>query len=50
VFGIVQQLTGSYRYAIVALVLFFVVGGLLLRRVDVARGIRDAGNEAPAVL
>ncbi len=50
VFGIVQQLTGSYRYAIVALVLFFVVGGLLLRRVDVARGIREAGNEAPAVL
>ena len=50
VFGLVQQFTGSYRYAIVALVLFFVVGGLLLRRVDIERGIREAGNEAPAVL
>ncbi len=50
VFGLVHQFTGSYRYAIVALLLFFVVGGLLLRRVDVARGIREAGNEAPAVL
>ncbi len=50
VFGLVQQFTGSYRYAIVALVLFFVLGGLLLRRVDIERGIRDAGNEAPAVV
>lgn len=50
VFGLVQQLTGSYRYAIIALVLFFVVGGLLLRRVDVARGIREAGNALPAVV
>jgi MFS transporter, UMF1 family len=49
-FGIVHQLTGSYRWAIVALVVFFVVGGLLLRRVDVARGISEAGNEAPAVV
>jgi UMF1 family MFS transporter len=49
-FGLVQQLTGSYRPAILALVLFFVLGGLLLRRVDVRRGIADAGNRAPAVL
>ncbi|MBI1376061.1 MAG: MFS transporter [Frankiales bacterium] len=49
-FGLVHQFTGSYRAAIVALVLFFVVGGLLLRRVDVERGIREAGNELPSVV
>ncbi len=50
VFGIVHQVTGSYRWAIVALLVFFVIGGLLLRRVDIARGIREAGNEMPAVV
>ena len=50
VFGLVYQLTDSYRPAIFALVVFFVVGGALLFRVDTAKGIRDAGNEAPAVL
>ncbi len=49
-FGLVFQLTGSYRYAIVALVVFFVVGGLLLLRVDVRRGIVEAGNEVPQVV
>ncbi len=46
-FGLVHQLTHSYRPAIVALVVFFVVGGLILRRVDVRQGILDAGNEVP---
>jgi UMF1 family MFS transporter len=50
VFGLVYQLTDSYRPAIFALVVFFVVGGALLFRVDTAKGIRDAGNQAPAVL
>ena len=50
VFGLVYQLTDSYRPAIFALIVFFVLGGLLLLRVDTARGIRDAGNEAPAVI
>jgi UMF1 family MFS transporter len=50
VFGLVYQFTGSYRPAIFALVLFFAVGGLLLLRVDTARGIRDAGNAAPSVI
>lgn len=49
-FGLTYQLTGSYRWAIVMLALFFVVGGLLLRRVDVRRGIVDAGNPVPAVI
>jgi UMF1 family MFS transporter len=49
-FGLVFQLTGSYRPAIVALVVFFVVGALLLARLDPARGIREAGNRSPAVV
>ena len=50
VFGVVFQLTGSYRPAIFALIVFFLVGGALLLKVDTARGIREAGNEAPAVI
>jgi UMF1 family MFS transporter len=49
-FGLVYQWTRSYRPAIVALVIFFVVGGLLLSRVNVRQGIIDAGNEVPAVV
>ena len=49
VFGLVYQLTGSYRPAVFALVVFFVVGGLLLWRVDTERGIREAGNTPPVV-
>ena len=49
-FGLVFQLTGSYRYSIVALLVFFVVGFILLARVDVARGIAEAGNEVPRVV
>ena len=49
-FGLVFQLTGSYRNAILALIVFFVVGFVLLTRLDVQRGIEQAGNEVPAVL
>jgi len=49
-FGLVFQITDSYRNAIVALVVFFVVGGLLLSRVDIHRGITEAGNPLPAVV
>ncbi|MCD4535346.1 MFS transporter [Nocardioides sp. cx-169] len=49
VFGLVYTFTGSYRPAIFALILFFIVGGLLLMRVDTARGIREAGNDLPGV-
>ncbi|NYG55883.1 MFS transporter [Nocardioides perillae] len=48
VFGIVYQLTDSYRPAVFALIVFFVVGGLLLTRVDTARGIADAQRGHPA--
>lgn len=49
-FGFLFQMSGSYRTAIVALVVFFVVGGVLLARVDVPRGIREAGNRVPQVV
>jgi UMF1 family MFS transporter len=50
VFGVVHQVTDSYRPAIFALILFFVLGGFLLSRVDARRGILEAGNEVPAVV
>ncbi|ADB32653.1 major facilitator superfamily MFS_1 [Kribbella flavida DSM 17836] len=50
VFGLVHQLTGSYRPAIVALGLFFVVGLVLLSRVDMRRGIAEAGNTQPTIV
>jgi UMF1 family MFS transporter len=50
VFGLVHQLTDSYRPAIIVLVVFFVAGFLLLWRVDPRRGVRDAGNQLPAVI
>ena len=49
VFGLVYTFTGSYRPAIFALIVFFIIGGLLLMRVDTERGIRDAGNRVPDV-
>lgn len=50
VFGLVHQITGSYRPAIISLVAFFVVGGLILRKVDIRAGITDAGNAVPDVV
>jgi UMF1 family MFS transporter len=41
------QLTGSYRVAILSLVVFFVAGLLLLTLVNVRRAIEMAGNQAP---
>ncbi|MDQ3628179.1 MAG: MFS transporter [Actinomycetota bacterium] len=43
-FGLVQQWTGSYRPAIFALIVFFVLGIVLLARVDTVRGVRDAAG------
>lgn len=43
-FGLVHQLTGSYRLSIVALVMFFALGAYLLSRVDVERGMARAGQ------
>ncbi|PWI19835.1 MFS transporter [Streptomyces sp. Act143] len=46
-FGITYQLTGSYRDAIISLVVFFALGFVLLARVPVRQAIRDAGNPVP---
>ena len=47
-FGLAYQNTGSYRTALVSLVVFFVLGFVLLARVPIRRGIVEAGNLAPA--
>jgi MFS transporter, UMF1 family len=49
-FGLVHQLTDSYRPAIFALIVFFALGLALLLRVDTRRGIVEAGNIVPAVV
>ncbi|MCB8956769.1 MAG: MFS transporter [Nocardioides sp.] len=50
VFGLVHQWTDSYRPALLALVLLFVVGIAFLLRVDPRRGIEEAGNPLPRVV
>ena len=49
-FALTYEISGSYRVAIVVLVVFFVAGGLLLRRVRVGEAIDAVGNPRPAVL
>ena len=49
-FGLVNQLFGSLRPAIFSIILFFVVGLLLLLRVDVRRAIEESGNKPPSVI
>jgi UMF1 family MFS transporter len=41
---------GSYRQAILVLIVFFLSGGLLLALTDFRKGIDDVGNEQPKVL
>ncbi|MET9466409.1 MFS transporter [Streptomyces sp. NPDC006544] len=47
VFGITYQVTGSYRDAIISLVVFFALGFVLLARVPVRRAVEAAGNPVP---
>lgn len=47
-FGLTLQFTGSYRVAILSLVVFFVAGLALLAKVNVRKAAIEAGNEAPA--
>ncbi|MGW4054362.1 MFS transporter [Streptomyces sp. NPDC004779] len=46
-FGLVYQLTDSYRAAIISLVIFFVAGFALLARVPVREAAHEAGNVVP---
>ena len=50
IFGLVHQWTDSYRPALLALVVLFVLGIGLLMRVDLRRGIAEAGNALPRVV
>lgn len=43
-FGVTLQLTGSYQYAILSMIVFFVAGLLLLLRVNVPQAAAEAGN------
>lgn len=47
-FGLSLQFTGSYRIAILSLIVFFIAGMFVLTRVNAAQAIREAGNEVPA--
>jgi UMF1 family MFS transporter len=47
VFGIAYQVTGSYRSAIISLLVFFVIGFVVLAKVPVRRAIEAVGNPVP---
>ncbi|WP_199547956.1 MFS transporter [Streptomyces sp. N35] len=47
IFGLTYQATGSYRDAIVSLLVFFALGFVLLARVPVRRAVEAAGNPVP---
>ncbi|MFN8534080.1 MAG: MFS transporter [Dehalococcoidia bacterium] len=49
-FGLTLQFTGSYRQAILSLIVFFAVGLVLLSRIDLRRAAREAGNEPPSLV
>ena len=49
-FALMFQLTGSYRPSIITLIVFFVLGGFFLLRLDPRRGILEAGNATPTVV
>lgn len=46
-FGLALQFTGSYRIAILSLIVFFLVGLAVLAKVDVRRAAIEAGNRPP---
>lgn len=47
VFGVVVASTGSFRQAILALIVFFVVGSLILLFTNTTQAIHEAGNLTP---
>ncbi|MFG2818537.1 MFS transporter [Kitasatospora sp. NPDC048365] len=47
VFGLAYQITGSYRSAIISLLVFFVIGFVVLLKVPVRRAIEAVGNPVP---
>jgi UMF1 family MFS transporter len=47
-FGVVVSATGSYREALVSLIVLFAAGGAILVATDTARAIREAGQDEPS--
>ncbi len=48
IFGLTLQLSGSYRWAILSLALFFILGWVMLMQLDIKDAIKKVGNEVPA--
>ncbi len=46
-FSVIVASTGSYRQAILALIAFFIIGGLILLFTNTSRAIHEAGNLTP---
>jgi UMF1 family MFS transporter len=49
-FGLAVQITGNQRSAIVSLIIFFIVGLILLSRVNVRQAMVEAGNDPIGVV
>jgi UMF1 family MFS transporter len=49
-FGVAFGLTGSYRQSVLLIIAFFVVGGLLLLRVNIRQAITESGNPQPKMV
>ncbi len=47
VFGIVVGITGSFRQAILSMIVFFAIGIVILFLTDTQRAIHEAGNQTP---
>ncbi len=50
VFGLAVQITGQQRPAIISLIIFFILGLILLSRVNVRQAILDAGHDPTGVV
>jgi UMF1 family MFS transporter len=46
-FSVIVASTGSYRHAILALIAFFIIGGVILLFTNTKRAIHEAGNLTP---
>jgi UMF1 family MFS transporter len=46
-FTIIVGATGSFRHAILGLMVFFIAGSLILLFTDTTRAIHEAGNRTP---
>ena len=49
-FGVAFGLTGSYRQSVLLIIAFFIVGGLLLLRVNIRQAVTESGNPQPTVV